>query len=171
MISLSKIICLIAVLGLTACANSNRYLSGDNSSGLNGSADGLNDGTNVAPGTPGDFAQTIGDRVFFAVDAATLSDAARGTLAAQAVWLIDNQEYNITIEGHADEQGTRVYNFNLGEKRANAVREYMISRGVLAARLQTISYGKERPVELCSQEICYSKNRRAVTVLNVLAGG
>ena len=84
--------------------------------------------------------------------------------------MIDNTSYNATIEGHADEQGTREYNLALGARRANAVQEYLISRGVAGTRLSSVSYGKERPLEVCSEEACYAKNRRAVTVLRAAAG-
>ena len=104
--------------------------------------------------------------MFFVVDESTLNDGARQTLDAQASWLLQNTDYTAVIEGHADEQGTREYNVALGERRANAAREYLISRGVAGNRLRIVSYGKERPVEICSDEACYSKNRRAVTVLS-----
>jgi peptidoglycan-associated lipoprotein len=89
-------------------------------------------------------------------------------LVGQARWLTSNPDYIVTIEGHADEQGTREYNLALGARRANAAREFLISQGVAGSRLQVVSYGKERPLEICSNEACYAKNRRAVTVL---AGG
>lgn len=110
----------------------------------------------------------MGDRVLFAVDQHTLSPAAQATLQGQARWLSQNADYAVTIEGHADEQGTREYNLGLGAKRANAAREYLISQGIAGSRIKVVSYGKERPLEICSDETCYSKNRRAVTVL---AGG
>ena len=96
------------------------------------------------------------------------SPAHSPTLDGQATWLLNNVDYQAVIEGHADEQGTRDYNLALGARRANAAREYLIARGVSAARLRVVSYGKERPIEICSSEDCYAKNRRAVTVL---AGG
>lgn len=89
-------------------------------------------------------------------------------LEGQANWLLTNTDFTAVIEGHADEQGTREYNLALGARRANTVREYLVSRGVADNRLRTVSYGKERPIEVCSVEECYAKNRRAVTVL---AGG
>ena len=88
-------------------------------------------------------------------------------LDGQARWLLDNSQYMALIEGHADEQGTREYNLALGARRANAVREYLVSRGVPTSRLQTVSYGKERPLAICSDETCYSQNRRAVTVISL----
>jgi len=114
------------------------------------------------------FATEIGDRVLFAVNEATIGDEAKRILDAQVAWLNKYPERTIVIEGHADEQGTREYNLALGARRAAAVRNYMVSAGLLETRLSIISYGKERPLEVCSSEICWSKNRRAVTVV---AGG
>jgi len=91
-------------------------------------------------------------------------------LAGQASWLLTNTDYAIIIEGHADEQGTREYNLALGARRASAVQDYLISQGVAPSRMRTVSYGKERPIEVCSIESCYAKNRRAVTVLSIGAG-
>jgi len=95
--------------------------------------------------------------------------AGQQTLNGQANWLKTNADYQAIIEGHADEQGTREYNLALGNRRANAVREYLVSQGVPSNRLRVISYGKERPIEVCASEACYSQNRRAVTV--IAAGG
>ena len=106
--------------------------------------------------------------MLFEVDQSNLSVAGRATLDAQANWLLTNSDYQAIIEGHADEQGTREYNLALGARRANAAQEYLVSKGVPAERLRVVSYGKERPIEVCSNEACYAKNRRAVTVL---AGG
>ncbi len=122
------------------------------------------------PASPAYFRESVGDRVLFAVDQSTLDDAARATLAGQARWLASNPEYSAVIEGHADEQGTREYNLALGARRANAVQEYLLSQGMAPGRLRTVSYGKERPVEVCSEEACYARNRRAVTVLATGAG-
>lgn len=125
-------------------------------------------------GGPGDPASpqyfqsaAVGDRVLFAVDQSTLSAQAMQVLDRQAQWLLTNNDYLAVIEGHADEQGTREYNVALGARRANAVREYLVSKGVPAGRLQTISYGKERPLAACSDETCYAQNRRAVTVISI----
>jgi peptidoglycan-associated lipoprotein len=95
-----------------------------------------------------------------------LTPQGRGTLDKQAQWLAQYNRYTFTIEGHADERGTREYNIALGAKRAQSVREYLITRGIDAARMRTISYGKERPVAVCDDISCWSQNRRAVTVLN-----
>ena len=108
--------------------------------------------------------------MLFEVDQSTLTPDARTVLAAQAQWLLTNAGYAAIIEGHADEQGTREYNLALGARRAAAVQNFLISQGVPANRLRTISYGKERPLEVCSEEACYAKNRRAVTVLSAGAG-
>ena len=120
----------------------------------------------ATPGSPQDFAVNVGDRVFFDSDSSELSPTAQATLDKQARWLQQYARYNFTIEGHADERGTREYNIALGAKRAQAVREYLASRGVQGQRMRTISYGKERPVAVCNDISCWSQNRRAVTVLN-----
>jgi peptidoglycan-associated lipoprotein len=106
------------------------------------------------------------DRVFFAYDSDELVNAARGTLRAQAEWLNAYGYVTVTIEGHADERGTREYNLALGERRAVAVRNYLVALGVSPSRINIISYGKERPVSFCSNESCWSQNRRGVMVLN-----
>lgn len=164
---------LVAAVALSACTNPNRF----------GNDDALSNPVNPAPGQPLNgvvpgsandptstayFNQTVGDRVLFLVDQATLTAEGRSTLDGQAGWLLTNSDYQAVIEGHADEQGTREYNLALGARRANSAREYLLSKGVPAARLRVVSYGKERPIEICSSEACYAKNRRAVTVL---AGG
>ncbi len=123
-------------------------------------------GQNYKYDTPAFFTASIGDMVNFAVDQSTLSPEAMSILDAQAKWLIDNPRYTAVIEGHADERGTREYNLALGARRASAVKTYLVSKGVDARRLRTVSYGKERPLELCSAESCWAKNRRAVTVVS-----
>lgn len=112
-----------------------------------------------------EFEVTVGDRVFFETDSSDLTAAARATLDRQAQWLLLYPQYRVTIEGHADERGTREYNIALGGRRAAAVQSYLISRGVQATRITTISYGKERPVAVCDDISCWSQNRRAVTAL------
>ena len=118
------------------------------------------------PGSQQDFVVNVGDRVFFDTDSSELSDQARSTLDKQAQWLGNYNRYAFTIEGHADERGTREYNIALGARRAETVREYLVSRGVSGQRMRTISYGKERPVVVCNDISCWSQNRRAVTVLD-----
>ena len=120
----------------------------------------------AAPGSQQDFVVNVGDRVFFDTDSSDLSDQARATLDKQAQWLNMYNRYSFTIEGHADERGTREYNLALGARRAETVREYLVSRGIAASRMRTISYGKERPVATCDDISCWSQNRRAVTVLD-----
>lgn len=120
------------------------------------------------PNSPEYFQQTIGDRVLFSVDQSSLNSEGQMVLDGQAEWLASNPDYNVVIEGHADEQGTREYNLALGARRANSVREYLTSIGIDGTRIQTVSYGKERPIEICSAESCYTQNRRAVTVLQNL---
>jgi peptidoglycan-associated lipoprotein len=118
------------------------------------------------PGTERDFAVNVGDVVHFQVDSSALTGEAQGILGRQAVWLNQYPQYTITVEGHADERGTREYNIALGARRAMAVKTYLAGRGVSAARMRTISYGKERPVAVCDDISCWSQNRRAQTVLN-----
>ena len=120
----------------------------------------------ATPGSQQDFIVNVGDRVFFESDSSELTPQARETLDKQAQWLNQYNRYAFTIEGHADERGTREYNIALGARRAQAAREYLVSRCVLAQRMHTISYGKERPVAVCNDISCWSQNRRAVTVLN-----
>ncbi len=117
------------------------------------------------PGSPQDFAVSAGDRVFFESDSSELSQTAQATLDKQARWLQQYARYSFTIEGHADERGTREYNFALGARRAEATKDYLVARGVSASRIRTLSYGKERPVAVCNDISCWSQNRRAVTVL------
>ena len=120
----------------------------------------------AAPGSQQDFVANVGDRVFFETDSSELSSRARETLDKQALWLNHYNRYAFTIEGHADERGTREYNIALGARRAQTVHEYLVSRGVSNERMHTISYGKERPVAVCNDISCWSQNRRGVTVLN-----
>jgi peptidoglycan-associated lipoprotein len=120
----------------------------------------------ATPGSQQDFIVNVGDRVFFETDSSELTPQSRATLDKQAQWLNQYGTYAFTIEGHADERGTREYNIALGARRAQTVREYLASRGVQAQRMHTISYGKERPVAVCNDISCWSQNRRAVTVLN-----
>jgi peptidoglycan-associated lipoprotein len=120
----------------------------------------------ASPGSQQDFVVNVGDRVFFESDSTDLTPQAIATLERQAQWLQNYYQYTFTIEGHADERGTREYNIALGNRRAQTVRDYLTSRGIQAQRMRTISYGKERPVAVCNDISCWSQNRRAVTVLN-----
>ncbi len=174
------VLLLAAGLALAACNNPGRF-GADGAGGVGGAggARGGFGGPGVTTGGLGDpsnpasiayFNQTVGDRVFFAVDQSTLSAEARATLTGQARWLNANTQYGIIVEGHADEQGTREYNLALGARRASAAQDFLVAQGVAPGRIRTVSYGKERPVEVCSTEACYAKNRRAVTVLSLGAG-
>ncbi|MBI3516355.1 MAG: peptidoglycan-associated lipoprotein Pal [Proteobacteria bacterium] len=116
------------------------------------------------PGSKEDFVANVGDRVFFAFDKSNLSADASRTLERQAAWLRQWSNQRLTIEGHCDERGTREYNLALGERRANAVKDYLVAQGISASRLSTISYGKERPVVLGSNEAAWAQNRRGVSV-------
>jgi peptidoglycan-associated lipoprotein len=120
----------------------------------------------ATPGTERDFAVNVGDVVHFTVDSWSLTGEAQGILRNQARWLNQYPQYTISIEGHADERGTREYNLALGAKRATSVRSFLASQGVNASRIRTVSYGKERPVATCDDISCWSQNRRAQTVLN-----
>jgi peptidoglycan-associated lipoprotein len=127
-----------------------------------------NAGAQATPGSQQDFVVNVGDRVFFDTDSSELTAQSRATLDKQAQWLNTYSQYSqFTVEGHADERGTREYNIALGARRAQMVRNYLMSRGIAANRIRTISYGKERPVAVCDDISCWSQNRRAVTVLGV----
>jgi peptidoglycan-associated lipoprotein len=145
---------LAAALAISACAKNAEEGAQANAAGM------------ATPGSQQDFVVNVGDRVFFETDQTDLTPQSRATLDKQAQWLTNYAQYAFTIEGHADERGTREYNIALGARRAQSVRDYLISRGIAANRMRTISYGKERPVAVCNDISCWSQNRRAVTVLN-----
>lgn len=166
---ITKAVLLTGALALAACSNKNDF-SGDDVVDLNegagaGAGAGFETGGASDPRSIAFFQQSVGDRVLFEVDQSTLTGQGRLILDGQSRWLTENSDYTAIIEGHADEQGTREYNVALGERRANTVRDYLVSKGISASRLRVVSYGKERPIEICSAESCYAKNRRAVTVL------
>ena len=149
---------LIAALAMSACAKNAEEVAADQFGvGGRGAA---------APGSAQDFVVNVGDRVFFETDSSDLTPTAQATLDKQANWLNRYARYAFTVEGHADERGTREYNFALGARRAEAAKSYLVSRGVAVSRIHTTSYGKERPVAVCDDISCWSQNRRAVTVLN-----
>ncbi len=150
----------------SACTNTDTGFFGDNN-GTTGHA-GFGGIGSAAEGSVAEFQSAIGDRVLFDVNQSTLNSESMTLLNSQAEWLISNNDYKVVLEGHADEQGTREYNLALGARRANSVKEYLVSLGVAGDRLRTVSYGKERPIEICSAESCYSQNRRAVSVLENL---
>ncbi|MGE3644665.1 MAG: peptidoglycan-associated lipoprotein Pal [Beijerinckiaceae bacterium] len=116
------------------------------------------------PGSPQDFVVNVGDRVFFETDSSELTPTAQATLSKQASWLNRYSRYSIRLEGHADERGTREYNFALGARRASVTKNFLVAQGVPGSRIHTTSYGKERPVAVCNDISCWSQNRRAVTV-------
>ena len=148
-----KLAAVLAVaLSMGACANKNLGMD------ANASA--------ATPGSQQDFVVNVGDRVFFDSDQTDLSPQAVATLDKQIQWLQTYPRYTFTIEGHADERGTREYNIALGARRAQSVKAYMTAHGIDQSRMRTISYGKERPVAVCNDISCWSQNRRAVTVLN-----
>lgn len=154
----------LVLVALAACTKPGRF---DNDAGGAGGfgVDASSLGSVNDPQSIAYFNQNIGDTVLFAVDQSTLTTEGRDILAGQAQWLMTNTGYSAIIEGHADEQGTREYNLALGARRAGAVQEFLISQGVGPARLKTVTYGKERPLAVCSDETCYAQNRRSVTVL------
>jgi peptidoglycan-associated lipoprotein len=153
-----KFLALAAVALLAACEST-----------PNDAANGANNGaqqSSVRPGSAEDFVVNVGDRVFFGLDRFDLSPEARATLDRQAKWLQTYGSVTVTVEGHADERGTREYNLALGERRANSVKNYLAAKGIPASRVNVVSYGKERPAVVGSNEAAWSQNRRAVTVVN-----
>jgi peptidoglycan-associated lipoprotein len=154
----------VLAVGLTACGG--KFSGGGNGQDIGRIQPGsVNDPTSLAY-----FQQTIGDRVLFAVNQNSLSPEASGVLDGQANWLLQNSQYVVTIEGHADEQGTREYNLALGARRASAARNYLVDKGIADNRVKTVTYGKERPLAVCSSEECWSQNRRAVTIVGAGLG-
>ncbi len=123
-----------------------------------------------APGSAEEFQVNVGDRVFFDFDQYNLIPSAQATLDRQAAWLAQYSNVTILVEGHCDERGTREYNLALGARRANAVKDYLVGAGVDGSRVQTISYGKDRPAELGSNEAAWAANRRGVSVITAGAG-
>jgi peptidoglycan-associated lipoprotein len=121
--------------------------------------------TGVLPGSAQDFKVNVGDTVHFALNQYNIDDGDKGTLSKQAAWLTRYPSVRLTVEGHADERGTREFNLALGARRANAVKEFLVAQGIAAGRLETVSYGKERPVCTESGEDCWSQNRRGVSVI------
>jgi peptidoglycan-associated lipoprotein len=152
----------LAVAALAGCA------SEPEATGLDGAGAGGSGGFGAGALDPRSveyFNVEVGDRVFFAFDSSTLDAQAADTLARQAQWLTENGATSVTLEGHADERGTREYNLALGARRAQAARDFLVSQGVAPSRIRTVSYGKERPVALGSDEASWAQNRRAVTVV------
>ena len=157
---------LVAVLAATVllagCHSGSETTGSETDTGANGAAQ---SSSTVIPGSEQDLAQNVGDRVFFELDKSDLSQEARQTLDRQAAWLKRYPQVRVTIEGHCDERGTREYNMALGARRANSARAYLAALGIDGGRLQTISYGAERPAVLGTGEAVWQQNRRAVTVV------
>jgi peptidoglycan-associated lipoprotein len=151
------VLALVFGIALAGCAKKNKLNSADDL-GLNANS--------ATPGSPQDFTVNVGDRIFFDTDSSSIRADAQQTLSKQAQWLNQYPNYKVTVEGHADERGTREYNLALGARRAEATRDYLASQGVQGNRMRTISYGKEKPVAVCDDISCWSQNRRAVTALN-----
>ena len=157
-------------LSIAACSSTPDELAAGGVGGAGGAGGRGGAGGAGTPGSAQDFVVNVGDRVFFESDSSDLTPTATATLDRQAGWLSRYSRHSILMEGHADERGTREYNFSLGARRAQTVRDYLASRGVPASRIRTVSYGKERPVAVCNDISCWSQNRRAVTALDGGAG-
>ncbi len=169
------IISLFIVLFVAACAtkpkdSADTSGSGSSSSDSSVSADGgtitETDGSGIISGSQEDLIVNVGDRVYFGYDSADLDSDALELLQDQVAWLKQNSSVSVTIEGHCDERGTREYNLALGEKRAQAVKNYLIGLGISPDRVSTISYGKERPAVVGSNDGAWAQNRRSVTLVN-----
>lgn len=170
----------LAGLGLAACettpadTGAGTVATGGTTSSTGSGSQGTAENSSIASiplttgpkhGTQEDLVTNVGDRIFFDFDSVQLTPDARATLERQSVWLKQNANVDVWIEGHADERGTREYNLALGERRANAIRDYLVALGIDQSRMQTRSYGKERPVDPRSTEEAWSKNRRGVVVI------
>ena len=162
------------VLFVAACATTPKDSadssgSGSSSSGSDVSSEGTiteTTGSGIVSGSQEDLIVNVGDRVFFGYDSSDLDSDALELLQDQVAWLKQNSEVSVTIEGHCDERGTREYNLALGEKRAQAVKNYLIGLGINPDRVSTISYGKERPAVVGSNDGAWAQNRRSVTLVN-----
>lgn len=162
-----KILSLLAAVALLGACE-----SATQDAGAGAGAGGAKPAGQVGPkaGSAEDFVVNVGDRVYFDFDKYNLKPDSQKTLQAQAAWLRKYPNVTVTVEGHCDERGTREYNLALGERRANATKEFLMASGVSANRIKTFSYGKERPVALGHNETAWAQNRRAVTVVTGGAG-
>ena len=166
-----------AVLALSGCSgnqpNFGKGLFGTGTTGADTTTSTIDQSylEDLEPDSPEYFARLIGDTVYFSVDQSTITDQSANVLRQQAAWLNQNPNFEVLIEGHADEQGTREYNLALGARRAAAVQAFLVELGIADHRLRTVTYGKERPVAVCSSETCWSKNRRSVSVVERQLGG
>ena len=169
---LQRILAIVAATFLLAACETASQVSGDSAStsasntASSSAASSSSSSSAAAEKTPAEKLAQVGDTVNFDFDSAELTVSARSTLNRQAAFLSVNPDLMIVIEGHADERGTREYNLALGERRATAVRDYLVAKGINSARVRTVSYGKERPAVSGSDEAAWAKNRRAATVLN-----
>ncbi|MBY0334711.1 MAG: peptidoglycan-associated lipoprotein Pal [Acetobacteraceae bacterium] len=154
---LAAAVAALALLGACSSDSSNQDAAATGAGGAGAGA--------VRPGSQEDLVANIGDRVFFAFDSSVIDADQRPTLQRQAAWMQQYPSVTVTVEGHADERGTREYNLALGQRRANAARDVLVAGGVAGARVATISYGKDRPAALGSDEAAWAQNRRAVTVV------
>jgi peptidoglycan-associated lipoprotein len=157
---------LAGVLLLAACADTTPTTSGAAGGANAAGTPSTPSSGSVQPGTEQDLVQNVGDRVFFDYDKNDIKAEGRQVLQRQADWLKKYSNVTVTVEGHCDERGTREYNLALGERRATAVKKMLVALGVPANRVSTISYGKERPAVVGSNEAAYAQNRRGVTVVN-----
>lgn len=175
MTSLSRFVLLpVAILALAACSDKTKdsmqetgaYDSNATNGGVGVAPQDGSVASSIIPGSQEDLTVNVGDRVFFGYDRVDISPEGRQTLDLQTEWLKRYPNVSITIEGHADERGTREYNIALGDRRANAMRSYLVAQGIDSSRIQTISYGKERPAVFGSDDQSWAQNRRGVTKVN-----
>lgn len=160
----SRILALVSgLMLLAACEAPGTDGGASGAGGANGSGYGAG---GVGPGSQSDLEQNVGDRVFFAYNSSVLTSEGQATLERQAKWLQQYGNVKVTVEGHCDERGTREFNLALGERRATAARNYLASLGVSQDRMTTVSYGKERPAVVGSDESAWAQNRRSVTVIS-----
>jgi peptidoglycan-associated lipoprotein len=153
-----KTIGAVSALALLAACSSNQPATTGASTGQAAAAP-----TGIVPGSEEDLKTNVGDRVFYDFDRSNLKEEARGTLDRQAAWLAKYGQVNVQIAGNCDDRGTEEYNIALGQRRANAARDYLVARGVASARMTTISYGKDRPVAMGDNEAAWAQNRNAIT--------
>ncbi len=160
LVNIKKILLIaFAAVALTACATQKKV-----GKQVTAGAEAVKGDVYTGQETVEYLATGVPDRIFFATNKSVLTTAARDTLRKQAAWMRNNKDVNVTVEGHADERGTREYNLALGERRANATKDYLLTYGVSGGRITVISYGKERPVNSASTPVAWSQNRRSVTV-------
>ena len=160
LVSIKKILLIaFATVALTACATQKKV-----GKQVSAGAEAVKGDVYAGQETVEYLATGVPDRIFFATNKSVLTTVARDTLRKQAAWMRKNKDVTVTIEGHADERGTREYNLALGERRANAAKDYLLTYGVSGGRITVISYGKERPVNSASTPVAWSQNRRSVTV-------